>query len=138
MMTTVIHRYVEQAVLAVPVQILTAVTFVLTAVIFADFALSFKAALDLRDVLMKLEEAKAEIGRLQKRMDVRIAVTTDDVERKVKERYEELQRKRTETLQGLERRLQKVIQTYPTFRSSRYRETVEELRKRLQQRLGTK
>lgn len=138
LMTSVIHRYVEQMVLSVPIQILTAVTFVLTAVIFADFALSFKAALDLRDVLIKLEEAKAEIGRLQKRMDVRIAVTADDVERKVKERYEELQRKRTETLQGLEKRLQKVIQAYPTFRSSRYRETVEELRKKLQQRLGTK
>jgi hypothetical protein len=60
------------------------------------------------------------------------------VERKVRERYEELQRKRTETLQGLENRLRKVIQAYPTFRSSRYRETVEELRKKLQQRLGTK
>ena len=63
LMTSVVHRYVEQVVLSVPIQVLTAVTFVLTAVIFADFALSFKAALDLRDVLVKLEEAKAELAR---------------------------------------------------------------------------
>ncbi|MBR6478856.1 MAG: hypothetical protein IKS85_10460 [Lachnospiraceae bacterium] len=97
LMTGLVHRYVEEAVLWIPLQVLTAVTFVMTAVIFADFALSLKAAMVLRDLLIKLEDAKAELGHLQKRMDVFVALTTEELEQKVKE-YKEGIRQRKENV----------------------------------------
>ena len=53
LMTQFIHVHVERVVMAIPGQVLTVVTLVLTAGIFADFALSFKAAIDLRNILIK-------------------------------------------------------------------------------------
>ena len=80
LMTEVIHKPIEHLVLSIPDSILTPVTLVLTALIGADFALSFKAALDLRDVLEKMEKAKEDMLRIQKRLDVIIAVTSEDLE----------------------------------------------------------
>jgi len=80
LMTEFIHKPIEHLVLSIPDSILTPVTLVLTALIGADFALSFKAALDLRDVLEKMEKAKEDMLRIQKRLDVIIAVTSEDLE----------------------------------------------------------
>ncbi|MBP5281089.1 MAG: putative ABC transporter permease [Lachnospiraceae bacterium] len=99
LMTAVVHRYVEQTVFMIQAQVLSAVTFVLTAVIFADFALSFKAALDLRDVLVRLEEAKTELGHLQRRMDVFVALTTEEMGQRIKE-YKDGVRQKKENIAG--------------------------------------
>jgi len=61
LMTYLLHKPVEHVVLAIPGTVLSGMTFLLTAVIGADFALSFKAALDLKDVLVKMEKAKEEM-----------------------------------------------------------------------------
>jgi uncharacterized membrane protein len=79
-MTELIHVPVEKLVLSIPAQILTVATYVLTVVIFADFALSFKAAMDLRNVLVKMEQAKAELVHIRKRLDVIIALADQDWE----------------------------------------------------------
>ena len=76
-MTEVVHVHVERMVLAIPGRVLSAVTLVLTAAIFADFALAFKAAIDLRDVLLKMEQAKAEMVRIRERLDVIIASASE-------------------------------------------------------------
>lgn len=187
LMTGWVHRYVESVVFRIPAQVLSAVTFVLTAVIFADFALSFKAAMDLRDLLIKLEDAKAELGRMQKRMDVYVALTTEEWEQKIKDTREELKqrkenvtnaltqkkedfsvaltelfeeagnaaqeleparlleklqerfngkkaellRRKAESLQSMEKQLQRILRANPTFRSKEYSDTVEELRQQL-------
>ncbi|MCM1193414.1 MAG: hypothetical protein NC123_10710 [Butyrivibrio sp.] len=68
-MTEFIHAPVERLVLAIPGQVLTIVTLTLTAGIFADFALSFKAAVDLRNVLEKMKGVKEEMQAIQKRLD---------------------------------------------------------------------
>lgn len=85
LMTKGIQRPVEQVLLSIPGQALSIAAFLLTAVLFADFALSFKAAMDLRDLLIKLEKAKAEMGHLQKRLDVVIALTNEEVEARIAE-----------------------------------------------------
>lgn len=79
LMTEFVHRWVENVVFMVPSSVLTVVTYILTVGIAADFALSFKAAMDLRDVLIRMERAKEELERIQKRLDVMIAVINEDI-----------------------------------------------------------
>ncbi len=69
LMTEIVHVPVEKLVLSIPGQLLTVATIALTVVIVIDFALSFKAAIDLRDVLIKMERAKLELVHIQKSLD---------------------------------------------------------------------
>lgn len=79
LMTEVVHVPVEAFVLSMPEQLLTVLTYVLTAGIFADFALSFKAALDIRNVLMKMELVKKEMLHIHKRLDEMITAAGQEV-----------------------------------------------------------
>lgn len=78
-MTELIHEPVERLVLAVPNQALTVVTLILTAGIFADFALSFKAAIDLRNVLEKMKGVKENMLAIQKRLDAIMASASESM-----------------------------------------------------------
>jgi len=88
LMTEFVHRGVEKAVFVIPETVITVLTVVLSVYIVADFSLSFKAAMDLRDVLMGLEKAKEELERIQKRLDVLVAVVNDERETRKQERVE--------------------------------------------------
>lgn len=85
-MTEFLHRGVEKLVFSIPDLIITILTIALTIVILVDFTLSFKAALDLRNVLIGLDKAKAEMERIQKRLDVIVAVASDELETRRQER----------------------------------------------------
>lgn len=80
LMTRLVHRPVERLVLAIPGTVLTVLTLALTVVIACDFALSFKAAMDLRDILVMMEKAKEEMMHIQKRLDVIIALADSDLQ----------------------------------------------------------
>lgn len=101
LMTEFIHKPIEHLVLSIPDNILTPITLVLTALIGADFALSFKAALDLRDVLEKMEKAKEDMLRIQKRLDVIIAVTSEDLENRREGFSESLAQKKEDLTEGI-------------------------------------
>lgn len=125
LMTEVLHKPVEQMVLSIPVPWLNMATLVLTALICGDFALSFKAALDLRDILMKMEKAKEELVHVQKRLDVIIALTGEDISNRREEfaegvstRIEDLKVSIEEKLDGLK----KLVLTKP----NEYLESVKE------------
>ena len=76
-MTKFLHKPVEQSILSMKEPTVSYIVFALTIVIVIDFALSFKAALDLRDILVKMESVKEELEHLQKRLDVIVAVAGD-------------------------------------------------------------
>lgn len=88
LMTRFLHQPVENFVLAVPEGVLTFITMLLSTILAADFVLSFKAAMDLRDVLVYMEEAKREMERLKKRVDVIIAVA-DQIKEETRQEAEE-------------------------------------------------
>ncbi len=90
LMIRFIHAPIEDFVLGLPQVIMSAITTVVTGICIADFAVSFKTALDIRDVLVKLEEVREEMERLQKRMDVIIAFAEDRREQAVLNTYERL------------------------------------------------
>lgn len=101
LMTEIVHVPVERLVLSIPGQVLTVMTLVLTGVIFADFALSFKAAIDLRDILVRMEQAKQELLRIQKRLDGIIALAEEAVESRRDALAESVSTVREELVSGL-------------------------------------
>ena len=121
LMTEFVHVPVEKFVLSIPLQVLTVITLVLTVGIAADFALSFKAAIDLRNILMKMEQAKEELVRIQKRLDVIIALTSEDIANRKNEFTESM----TELKNGIESKLESLKNAVQT-RPSEYLESVKE------------
>ena len=86
LMTELVHRGVESVVFLIPSGVVTALTLTLTVYIIVDFTLSFKAAMDLRDMLIGLEKAKQEMERIQKRLDVLIAIANEEREARKQEK----------------------------------------------------
>lgn len=91
LMTEVVHQGVEFVMYKIPEEVLSAGVMVLTVIIAGDFTLSFKEAMDLRNMLVKLEKLREEAQHLQKRIDVVIAITAEDIANKKEELREELE-----------------------------------------------
>ncbi len=98
LMTEFLHKGVEKIVFAIPGILVSVITVILTICITIDFTLSFKAALDLRDVLVGLEKAKEEMERIQKRLDVIIAIADNERESRRQERSQRID----ETMENIE------------------------------------
>lgn len=133
LMTRVIHRPIEQMIFAISGRTLAWVTILFTVYIVADFTLSFRAALDLRDILMKIEKAKEELDRIQRRLDVIIAFNNEEKEQKKQERVERRELRLNELTAGLEQRFASIKETLlrvPSAYGDSVREEIAELRGR--------
>ena len=127
LMTRVIHRPIEQFILSIPGNALFYVTALLTIYIVADFTLSFKAALDLRDILIKMQRIREEMERMQRRLDGIIAFSNEEKEQKKQEReltLSELSFNLKQKFAGLK----ESIQMKPSAFEEEIREEIAELR----------
>lgn len=128
-MTGFLHKRVDHLVSALPYTVMAVITTVVSVLIIVDFTLSFKAAMELRDILVGLEKAKAEMERIQKRLDVLVAVASDELENRKQERElhaEEL----AEQLEERFNRLKERIRREPAEFMGDAREEISELRSR--------
>ena len=129
LMTRVVHKPIESFVLSIPMNVLTIVTSIITIYIVADFTLSFKAAMDLRDILVKMEKAKEEMARIQRRLDVLVAFSNEGKEDKKQER----ELRMNELAASLEQRFAKAkeaVASKPLAYSENAKEEIAELRTR--------
>ncbi|NBJ94642.1 putative ABC transporter permease [Parablautia muri] len=129
LMTEFVHKGVEKVVFAIPAAVVTVVTIIVTEYIVVDFTLSFKAAMDLRDILIGLEKAKEEMERIQKRLDVIIAVVNDDRAVRKQERSDRVD----ELMDSIEEKfgaLKERVKLNPTEFVEEVREEITELRSR--------
>lgn len=136
LMTEVIHVPIERFGMLIPYKALVGITFAVTVLFFVDFALSFKAAIDLRDILAKMTQAREELSRIQKRLDVLIAVTGEYAEG-VKEEIGEL-RTKFAVVSELRRRLGAIRDFFQRdmimsndMTSIEYQDSLEELKSRV-------
>lgn len=120
LMTRFVHKPVEELAFWLPEGVLTAVTMVVAVYFVVDFTLSFRAALDLRNVLVKMEQAKKELERMQKRLDVIIALNDEEKEQKKKAREEELAEtlevfamRKDELIENIEEKFTKIREALP-------------------------
>lgn len=129
LMTRVLHWPIDRFVNSVPNRILYYVTMLLTVYIVIDFTLSFKAALDIRDILVRMQRVKEEMVRMQRRLDVIVAFNNEDKEQRKQERELSL----SELSSGLKQRfadLKESIQSKPSAYGEAIREEIAELRGR--------
>lgn len=127
LMTRVLHWPIDRFVKSFPGRPLYYVTMVLTVYIVIDFTLSFKAALDIRDILVKIQRVKEEMVRIQRRLDVIVAFNNEDKDQKKQERELSL----AELSAGLKQRfagLKEMILSKPSEYGEAVREEIAELR----------
>lgn len=129
LMTEFLHRGVETVVFALPDMLITTVTIMISCVMIVDITLSVKAAMDLRDLLIALEKAKEEMERIQKRLDVIVAVANDEIETRRMERSMKVD----ELMEDIEERFHSFkerMRLEPTAFVEEIREEIQELKTR--------
>ncbi|MCH5253817.1 MAG: hypothetical protein J1F41_02755 [Lachnospiraceae bacterium] len=128
-MTRVIHKPIERFTFSIPPRFLWYITLLLTFYLAADLALSVKAAMDLRMVLIKMQRVKEEMERMQKRLDVIVAFNHEEKEQKKQERelrMDEL----TDSLGQRLSSIKEMIQNAPSAYIESVRDEIAELRAR--------
>lgn len=90
LVTRSIHKPIEALVLRFPEMAVTGAVLVLTVLLIRDFALSFRAAWNLRALLIKLEEAGADMEEVQEKLSELQAELTAHYEVRVSVRLQAL------------------------------------------------
>lgn len=124
-----LHKPFERVVLMIPDAVLSPILYVVMMIAAADFAISFKTAIELRDVLVKLEKAKYEAKLLQKRVEIYEAFLADDMIQK-KEKYEEELKEFTEMLKEKREQIDKAGDDVKEKLLSQIRQEKEDMQKR--------
>lgn len=86
MMVKVVHIPIEEVILKIPMTIADGLAFVLTVVAAVDFTQSFNEAMDMKKMLVQLDETKVQIQKLQER----IRETSEEMSEKLRTAAEEM------------------------------------------------
>lgn len=138
----IFQRPLEKFVFAFPEKVLIVFVYVVTIILVIDCTLSFKTAFELRDVLVKLEEAKAEFKRLQRRLEIVEAFLEDEKNQMLEdkraqfaEEMEMLREKQALAKARLRGHLApdklRMLRRNPSAISVKYQKTLEEYRNRV-------
>lgn len=126
-MTEFVHNPVEAFVFKIPENLMQILFVIITVILVADYTMAFKAAMDLRDILIKLEQAEKELEHMKKRLDVMIAFAQDEQ----KQRREEYEKRHDDLMSDIEHRfevLRERAKTMPHIYMDEVREEIEEMR----------
>ena len=104
------HKPIEKLVLSIPFVWLDILTTVLTVIVAADFAISFKTAMELRAILDSMERIKDEMKRLQKRAEVIEAFLADDFHDAKENFKEEMLERKDNLMEGLQERKENILE----------------------------
>lgn len=134
------HKPIERMVLGLPYRCTNVSSFILTAIVAADFAVSFKTAMELRDILDGMERIKDEMKKLQRRAEIMEAFIADSAEKRKEETMEELRRIREKQQMYRERMkagirrnvsVERLLKRNPTAASRKYSTALKEYREQL-------
>lgn len=134
------HKPIERVVLGLPYVLVNGAAFILTAAVAADFAVSFKTAMELRDILDGMERIKDEMKRLQRRAEIAEAFLADSAERKREDILEELKKIRENQRINIDRMkmnvrknvsIERMLKRNPTAVSGKYATAFKEYRQQL-------
>jgi len=93
LMTRFVHKPVVRFADAIPQKVMQCIVMVIAILFIIDYTLSFKAAWDIRNMLIKMEALKEDALRIHKRIDVLIAFAEEDAENFIERSQEKLEDK---------------------------------------------
>lgn len=140
LLVRVIHRPIEDVVLGLPLIVVDVAAFVLTAVASVDLTQSFNEAMDLKRILVYLEESKKQLGTQleegkeklaaqleegRERLGAQLEEGRERLEAQLEERKEQLEAR----LEERRERLARLLKRNPTAVSKRFDEVFDELKK---------
>lgn len=134
------HKPIEKMVFGFPYRFTNALSFILTAAVAADFAVSFKTAMELRDILDGMERIKDEMKKLQRRAEIIETFLADSAEKRKEETVEELRQIREKQHMYKERlkaeikrnvSVERLLKRNPTAASNKYGAVLKEYRDQL-------
>lgn len=142
LMTEIVHKPVEQILLSIPEDLLTIITILLTIYICADFTLSFKAALDLRNILIRMEKIKVELLHIQNRLDGIIEMASEEIIQKKEAFTESFYQKKDALIGGISQRKESLVGGISQYKeelseklSGNWETRIEDLKKNIEERL---
>ena len=80
--TMLLRQFIADSVATVPENVIRITDYILTIYVSIDFAFAFKAALELRDILVYMDKVKDDMRRMQNRLDAIIAFSSDGIEKR--------------------------------------------------------
>lgn len=125
----VIHKPIEALSNYMTTKELNLIVAVITIYFTADVTLSFKAAFDMRAIIIKMEKAKDELRLMQKRLDVMLAYMDADKD----EFIEESKDKAEGLYKGIETKfevLKKQMEEKPSMFAENVKEELKELKEK--------
>ncbi|MDO5155746.1 MAG: TM1812 family CRISPR-associated protein [Eubacteriales bacterium] len=129
LMIRFLHVPIEKIVCGIPRNIEEPVTFLLTLVIASDFTMSFRNAMNFRQMLDKLSENNEELRHIMKRMEVVSAFVADDMEH-LKDEFSERKEQTREMLELTQKELEEYLDE-----SKRHgKERLEEVKQKAQEK----
>lgn len=128
-----LHKPIEALCFMLSEKELRLITQPIALLFIVDLTLSFKAAFDIRNVIVYAEKAKEEIRLMQKRLDVMIAYADADVNEqraKISEGIDSLQKGIADKFEDLKHDFYKrgLFLGNPTLKSKKFRETVDSVK----------
>lgn len=124
-----VHKPVEKLSLVMSEKALNFVTMVIAVYFIVDVTLSFKAAFDMRDIIIKMEKAREELRIMQKRLDVILAYAGESKNELVaesKERAEEIANSIEERME----KIKKAMEEMPSAFAENVKEEYAELKEK--------
>lgn len=125
-----VHKPVEKLTKIMTHKELLLFVFLISLYFVADVVMSFKAAFDLRAVIIKMEKAKEELRIMQKRLDVLLAYVNEDKNEFIEEQKEKLEDLRDSIEEKFDKVVSKV-EDMPSEIVEKVKAEFEEIREKL-------
>ncbi len=144
LMTEVINKPVENLLSEIPSSVLTFVTTMLSIILIIDFFFSFVAALDIAEILIRMERAKIsakeEMEIMRKRLDVYVAVADDvkeDLLDEIENRVHKYKKEILASTKGFREFYRRaMIKGNPTMISRKFKDSLEEIKEHINEKIG--
>lgn len=135
LLTYVLHKPIEKAVLSLYEVNLVAFSIVLVSVSFlflSDMVYAFKTALDVNKLLAKITKIKEEMSQIKKQIEEK--TENSEITAKLREKLQLLKNEHSVTMDKIGFFRTNLIKAHPTARSIKFNEALLEVREKINQR----